>query len=245
MKKIVNFLGKVYSVYAIFFPSAVVASLFGKKIGGNMMIRLSKWGADIWFFLIFIRVKRIYEAPLDKTRQYVFVSNHISFIDPAIAFKAYRQPFRTLAKIEMAKIPIMGFVYKYVTIMVDRDDPKSRIESLNHLRSVLNDKISVLIMPEGTFNKGNTPLKEFHDGPFYMAIESKTPIKPVLFLDSYRRMKHNSYLSMTPGQCRILYLNEIPVDGYSVFETRKLRDLVYQTMERKMIEYNAAYPQLD
>jgi 1-acyl-sn-glycerol-3-phosphate acyltransferase len=41
------------------------------------------------------------------------------------------------------------------------------------------------MFPEGTFNETNAPLKDFYDGAFRIAIETKTAVKPVLFLDAY------------------------------------------------------------
>ncbi len=91
---------------------------------------------------------------------------------------------------------------------------------------------------------GTTPLKEFYDGAFRLAIETQTPIKPVLFLDAYRRMPYESIFLMTPGQNRILYLEEIPVEGYAIGDLEKLKEEVYTIMEKKLIEYDAAWRNL-
>ena len=88
---------------------------------------------------------------------------------------------------------------------------------------------------------GTSPLKEFYDGAFRVAIETQTPIKPVLFLDAYRRMPYKSLFLMTPGRSRILYLDEIPVAGYKLENLEKLKNEVYAIMEKKLIEYDAAW----
>ena len=49
-----------------------------------------------------------------------------------------------------------------------------------------------MVFPEGTFNMTTQPLKEFYDGAFRVAIETQTPVKPVLFLDAYSRMHYES-----------------------------------------------------
>ena len=98
-----------------------------------------------------------------------------------------------------------------------------------------------MVFPEGTFNMGITPLKEFYDGAFRVAIETQTPIKPVLFLDAYRRMPYESLFLMTPGQSRVLYLDEIAVEGYTLKDVVKLKDEVYAIMEKKLIEYDAGW----
>src|SRR6185369_11424840 len=88
----------LYSIYAflvfvaimlLIFPFVIVSSFFGRIRGGNMIFRLCMLWADIWFFLIFIYVKRIYILPHDRDKQYIFVTNHISFIDAAVLTKAF------------------------------------------------------------------------------------------------------------------------------------------------------------
>lgn len=198
------------------------------------------WG-DIWFPLIFIWHKKIYETPHDKKKPCIFLSNHISYLDSAIIVKAYRQPIRPLGKVEMSKVPVFGFIYRNAIVTVDRTSTSNRASSVRILKSLINKGISVLVFPEGTFNMGTTPLKEFYDGAFRVAIETQTPIKPVLFLDAYRRMPYESLFLMTPGISRIVYLAEIPVTGYTLKDVGKLKDEVYTIMEKKLIEYDAAW----
>ena len=75
---------------------------------------------------------------------------------------------------------------------------------------------------------------------FRLAIETQTPIKPVLFLDTYSRMHYNSIFSMTPGKCRIVYLEEIPVGGLNIEDVQVLKQKVYEIMEKKLIQYRCS-----
>ena len=97
--------------------------------------------------------------------------------------------------------------------MVDRSDADHRAKSVEMLKSILKKNISVAIAPEGTFNMTGKPLKEFYDGAFKIAIETQTPIKPVLFLDTYDRLNYHSVFSLTPGRSRSVFLEEISVNG--------------------------------
>lgn len=85
------------------------------------------------------------------------------------------------------------------------------------------------------------PLKEFYDGAFRVAIETQTPIKPVLFLDTYNRLNYKSIFSLTPGRCRIIYLDEIRVQGMGRADVDALKQKVYQKMEERLREYGAAW----
>ncbi len=236
----------IYCIYAfvlfvaimlLLFPFVITASFFGKIRGGNMIFRLCMVWADLWFPLIFIFPKKIYEAPHDKTKPYIFVTNHISLLDAAILPKAFRQPLRPLGKVEMSKIPLFGFIYKKAIVTVDRGDTKNRARSIRILKSIIGKGISVLFFPEGTYNETKLLLKDFYNGAFRVAIETQTPLKPVLFLDAYARMHHQNVFSLNPGRCRIVFLDEIPVVGLRISDTEDLKWKVYVIMEKKLEEY--------
>jgi len=228
-------------IMLIIFPFVIIASFFGRIRGGNIIYKLCMLWADIWFFLVAMPVKRIYEAPHDRSRPYIFVTNHISFLDAAVIVKAYRQPIRPLGKAEMSKVPVFGFIYEKAIVTVDRSSAESRAESVRILGSVISKGISVLVFPEGTFNMTGKPLKDFYDGAFRVAIETQTPIKPVLFLDAYERMNYKSIFSLSPGRCRIVYMDEVKVGGLTVNDITFLKEKVYRLMEEKLLHYNAAW----
>ena len=250
MKVLLRPLQWLYSIYAfitfvaimlLIFPFAIIASFFGRIRGGNMIMQLCMLWAVLWFSLIFIRHKKIFESPHDRSKSYIFVSNHISYLDAAIIPKAFRQPIRPLGKVEMSKVPVFGFIYRNAIVAVDRSSPTNRARSVIILKSIISKGISVLVFPEGTFNMTTEPLKAFYDGAFRVAIETRIPIKPVLLLDAYRRMPYESLFRMTPGQNRLLYLDEIPVDSYSIEDIGLLKEKVYTIMKNKMIEYDGAW----
>jgi 1-acyl-sn-glycerol-3-phosphate acyltransferase len=229
------------SIMLLIFPFVIIASFFGRIKGGNMIYRLCMLWADLWFPLVFIYFKRIYESPHDKKKPYIFVSNHISNLDAAIIVKAYRQPIRPLGKAEMSKVPVFGFIYRNAIVTVDRGNAADRLKSVRILKSIINKGISVLVFPEGTFNMTPQPLKDFYDGAFRVAIETQTPVKPVLFLDAYDRLKYHHVFSLKPGRCRIVYLDEFSVEGLSIKDTTKLKEKIYRIMSEKLREYNVSW----
>jgi len=173
----------------------------------------------------------------DRSKQYIFVINHSSLLDAALLPKAFRQPVRPLGKVETSKVPVFGFIYRKAIVTVDRSDAVNRAQSLRILKSIIGKGISVLFFPEGTYNETELPLKEFYSGAFRVAIETQTPLKPVLFLDAYNRMHHQNVFSLNPGKCRIVFLDEIPVSGLKISDTEDLKWKVYEIMERKLGEY--------
>ena len=197
--------------------------------------------AKVWYFLIGVSHKEIYEFPHDPTKQYIFVANHISYMDiPPLVLIAH-QPIRILGKYEMVKIPVFGWIYRAAVVLVDRKNAETRSKSVRALKSALRHGISIFIFPEGTFNVGPTPLKNFFDGAFRIAIETETPIKPVLLVDTLERLHYNSIFSLTPGQNRVVFLDEIPVQGLTMQDIPTLKEKVFHIMDAGLRRYRE-YP---
>ncbi|MEO7768589.1 MAG: 1-acyl-sn-glycerol-3-phosphate acyltransferase [Ferruginibacter sp.] len=229
-------------VMLLLFPVVIIASFFGKIRGGNIIYRICHSWSDIMMFLWAIRHTNIFEVPHDLSKQYVFVFNHISYMDIPVILKSIRkQHFRILGKSEMAKIPIFGFFYKNAVVMVDRSNVEKRARSVNILKAIIRKGISVVIAPEGTFNMTQHPLKDFYDGAFKIAIETQTPVKPILFLDSCDRLNNESIFTLTPGRSRAVFLEEIKVDGLTNKDVRMLKEKVYKIMEEKLRAYRASW----
>lgn len=217
-------------------PFVLIASFFGVA-GGNFVYRLCNLWARLWYGLIFIRHKETYEVPHDKKKQYIFVANHCSYMDIPALVRSMHQPIRVLGKYEMVNYPVFGWIYRAAAIVVDRSSPEKRAKSVRALKAALKHGISIFIFPEGTFNETDAPLKEFYDGAFRIAIETQTPIKPVLFIDTLERMHWRGFFELTPGRCAAVYMDEIPVQGYTIKELPALKQLVHKKMEEGLRRY--------
>ncbi len=250
MKLLVRSLQIIYCIYALLlfvlimlvvFPFVMVALLWGKIRGGNMIYQLCRAWGHTWYFFVGIQHKEIYEAPHDRNKQYIFVANHISYMDiPPIVLIAH-QPVRILGKYEMVKIPVFGWIYRAAVILVDRRDSATRSKSVRALKSALKRHISIFIFPEGTFNETKEPLKDFYDGAFRIAIETETPIKPILLVDTLDRLHYKGIFELTPGINRVVYLEEIPVAGLGLKDIQQLKQKVYTIMENGLRRYRS-YP---
>jgi 1-acyl-sn-glycerol-3-phosphate acyltransferase len=242
-KKIIQVLFTIYAfiLFGVFlliiFPLVIIVSFAGKIKGGNILYKICNYWADVWLFFVGIRTKRIYVTPHDKSKQYIFVANHISNMDVPMFVKVIRQPVRALGKIEMSKIPIFGFLYRNTVVMVDRSSAENRARSVMVLKSVVKKGISIFVFPEGTFNTTGKPLKEFYDGAFRIAIETQTPVKPVVFLDTLDRLHYNSVFTLTPGKCRAVFLEDISVEGMTLKDMAALKQRVWTAMEEALLKY--------
>jgi len=241
----------VYNLYAIIlflilmifmFPFVLLTYFLPAHTRGNAIYRMAQIAIDIAMFLCGMYHKNIFETPHDRNKPSIFVFNHISYLDALIILKAVRnQHYRGLGKAEIASVPILGFIYKSAVIMVKRTDPNDRARSVADLKAAIQNNISIILAPEGTFNYSTKALTHFYDGAFRIAIETQTPIKPLLFLDTYDRLHYGSLFSLTPGKSRVVYLEEIPVLGYQPEDLPILKEKVYNAMESALIRYNAAW----
>ena len=209
-----------------------------------MICSMAKIWADIWYFVLGIRHENIFESSYDPSRNYIFLFNHISYMDIPTLFKAIRkQPFRVLGKEEIKKIPVFGFIYSRGAVMVDRGDTMRRAKSVRALKSLLKHHISIGIYPEGTFNETGKALKSFYDGAFRIAIETQTPIKPVLFLDNYEILNNRELLGLKHGRSRAVFLEEISPEGFTLKQISHFKQKVYTIMENKLKDYQVSWIQ--
>ena len=212
--------------------------------GGNIIYRVCRFWADAFFFMTGISYYNVGRPTYKMNEEYIFVSNHISYLDIVMMMKVIRRRnLRILGKAEMTKIPIFGTIYKRGTVSVDRSSVKNRLRSINELIEFLRKKISVFICPEGTFNTSHRPLKSFYDGAFRIAIETQKPILPVLFLDTYDRLNYKSIFSLNPGKCRSVFLEPTDTTGLSLHDLPELKKKIFHQMETALIEYKATWIQ--
>jgi 1-acyl-sn-glycerol-3-phosphate acyltransferase len=189
-----------------------------------------------------IRIRHVSAEIVDPTRSYIFVSNHISYLDiPMILQGVPRNTFRILGKAQMARIPLFGYIYSRAVVMVDRSSMQDRGRSMRDLKTLVRDGLSVFIFPEGTFNETGLPLKTFYDGAFRIAIEMQTPIQPMLFPDTYDRMHYSTIFSLFPGRSRVVYLPTVEVAGMGPDDLEPLKERVYALMEKGLREFNASW----
>lgn len=247
-KRIIQF---IYSLYAfilfailiilILFPCLVLCIPFGRIRGGNYMYELYRFFGNLWLKLIGIYHTTIYESRPKKEEQYIFIANHISYLDAVVIIASVKHHFRPIGKHELLRIPIFGFLYRFCVITVNRSNADDRARSLADLRKILARGISVVIFPEGTFNMADTPMKEMYDGAFRLSIEMGKKIQPILFLDTYDRLHYQSIFSLTPGISRAVYLDPIDPKALKLEDPKALKEYADTILTKKLIEYKATW----
>ena len=118
----------------------------------------------------------------------MLVANHTSMLDIMLMLRASKNPFVFVGKKELVRIPIFGFFYKRVCIMVDRESTRSRTAVYMRAQKRLNSGLSICIFPEGGVPDESILLDDFKDGAFKMAIAHNIPIVPMTFYDNKKKV---------------------------------------------------------
>lgn len=237
-----KFFQLIYTIWAILifhvfmiilFPVFIIPPLLHKK-GFHVTFKAIR----LWSFLFSFFNRIIYKVEgkehFDKAQNYVVISNHTSFLDTPAIPQAIDAPFKALAKKELTKIPIFGFLIKTVTEVVDRSSGKSRQKSKERLNEVLENESSILVFPEGTMNRTDQPLQRFYDGAFRIAIDAQAPILPIVMKGASKLMKPSSFL-MLPGTIDIIILPAISTEGLQQSDLPKLKEEVVEKMKNELL----------
>lgn len=145
--------------------------------------------------------------------------------------------FRPLAKKELLKIPIFGWIAKSAAVIVDRSSGQSRKESMDSLKKIISMGISILIFVEGTQNRTKEILQPFKDGAFRMAIDTQQPILPMVVVGA-RPLMPPGTIDMKPGTIKVIIGKEILTDGLTANDVTTLKEKTFNIM-KGMIEANS------
>lgn len=240
MKILKNIAGYVYAVYAmlVFVATMLVVfipiwfiSLLSEPSRARALHKVFRVWMGVYLPLIFCPVFRKGKHHFKKGSNYVVVINHNSLMDIPVSSPWIPGPNKTLAKSEMAKIPLFGVIYKAGSILVDRKREGSRRESFAKMQEALEQGTHLCLYPEGTRNKTKEPIQPFFDGAFITAIKSQKPIIPGLIFNTGTILPHNRKGWARPKLIRIHFLEPIPTVGLTTQDVTTLKEQVYNLMK--------------
>ena len=207
---------------------------FGNRLSWLGYKFLFAWS---WIFsqLTFIHYQFHGRENFKKDQSYIFVSNHTSFLDIPGLCMIIGKEFRPMAKKELLKIPVFGWIARGACVIVDRSSSESKKKSLEKLKETLEHGISILLFAEGTQNRSKEPLQPFKDGAFRIAIDTQKPILPMVVVGAGKLMPPGT-IEMRPGLIKIFVGPEISVADLSTDNTQSLKLKTYDAM-KAMIEH--------
>lgn len=175
------------------------------------------------------RIDKKLDEVIDSGKNYVFCPNHGSMMDPFVLIILSKNPIVFIGKRELIKIPIFGFFYKRVVIMVDRSNPVSRKKVYKKAKKRLKTGVSIGVFPEGLVPKEDVILAPFKNGAFSLAIEHQIPIVPQTYFDCKRLFSWDIFKGGT-GTLRVHQHSFIETKGLMPRDLNKLKDKTFQVI---------------
>lgn len=244
----IRFLRVLFGIYALLiFPgtliiAAIVYALIFLLFSGKRASHIAHGFSRAWartlmiFFCMPTRIRN--KHFIDQERTYVFVANHQSQIDVPLYALSCKNTFRFLAKAELTKIPLMGFIIRKLYLSVNRTDRADRNKSIEIMRKSLEEGISVFLCPEGTRNKQEDPaLLDFRDGAFRLAIATQTPIAALTVLNTGRKLSPLHPIALAPGTVYAVWDEPIETKGMTMDDLAALKERVMHNMVCHLQEY--------
>jgi len=175
-----------------------------------------------------VRFHVIGRKELPRGRACIFMSNHVSNLDPPALISLI--PGRTSAfmKRSLMQLPILGTGFRQGEfIAVDRRGSAAAAqESMLAAQKVLAKGVHMLSFVEGTRSPDGRMLP-FKKGPFFLAMASGAPCVPVSIWGTEKLMGKGS-LRMHPGTAHVVFHPPIDPTGFATREelTQAVREAI-------------------
>jgi 1-acyl-sn-glycerol-3-phosphate acyltransferase len=157
-------------------PSIAFMWIINRKI---WLYPFALWGAKTWLKACGAKVKVRGLENLKTGENYVFISNHRSYLDTATLFAHTSRRIGLVAKKELLKVPILGVGMGFVNIIaIDRSNAEKALRSMKKAREVMDRGYSFGVFTEGTRALPGE-LLPFKKGAFHLALQTDAPIIPV------------------------------------------------------------------
>lgn len=170
----------------------------------RFLYKVAMWGAWTGVRVAGVKVKTVGLDGLDPGRTYVFMSNHVSNIDPPIMLPLIPRRTSVMAKKELFDYPLLGKTMRIGSLVpVDRGNRDAGIAAVRSAANVLRQGINMTIYVEG-HRSFDGKLLPFKKGPFYLATECGVPVVPVTITGSHYVMPKGRF-AIKPGTVTVIF----------------------------------------
>ena len=187
-------------------PVAAIIGFPAAWIMGDIRVlyQLFMWGARSGIWLAGVRIRTVGLDRLDFSRSYIFMSNHVSNLDPPIQIPALPKRTSVMVKKELFKVPILGRAMRMGDLVpVDRGNREAGIEAVNDAKAVVAKGLNMTIYIEGK-RSFDGKLLPFKKGPFYLAMECGVPVVPMTIVGTHYAMPKARY-AIKPGLVTVIF----------------------------------------
>jgi 1-acyl-sn-glycerol-3-phosphate acyltransferase len=176
-----------------------------RLVTGNIMplYRGSMWVVRTGLWLAGVRVEVVGLERVPRGRACIFMSNHVSNLDPPILLPLIPGRTSVFLKRSLMKIPVLGFgmrLAEFVPVSRAGNADEAR-ESTEKAVEVMAKGIHIMTFVEGTRSQDGR-LLPFKKGPFYLAMEAGAPCVPVTITGT-RAMMPKGSLRVRRGTARV------------------------------------------
>jgi 1-acyl-sn-glycerol-3-phosphate acyltransferase len=176
---------------------------------------------------------------IDINKKYILISNHQSIIDIALLLQL-RINFKWVSKIELAKVPFVGWViWMNSHILVKRGDKQSIIQMAEACKNTLDKGISIFMFPEGTRAESGK-IQSFKDGAFILARENNVSILPVILDGSGNALPGKGFWFSLDQVFTLRVLDEITTETIHALNHEELKEHTHQIMSEELINIRKA-----
>lgn len=193
------------------------------------------WGALAFVFMAMpIRIN--WQFRPEPGKAYVYCANHFSYFDIAVTGVVVPGLYAFIGKLSVKKLPLFGYMYAKLHIMVDRSSPQSRAYSLGKCMRTLAQGRSIVIFPEGGIKAQHPPkmVYPFKDGAFSMAIQQQVPIVPLTLVNNYRILPEGKPFRMNWEPVQVVFHKPISTAGLTQADADTLREQTYRIIENEL-----------
>jgi len=168
------------------------------------LYRIGMWAAFAGVRLAGVKVQTVGLELLDPSRTYVFMSNHVSNIDPPLLLPLIPGRTSVMAKRELFRYPILGRAMRMASLVpVDRGNRDAGIAAVRSAAEVVKQGIHMTIYVEG-HRSFDGKLLPFKKGPFYLAEECQAPVVPITIAGTHYVMPKRRF-AIKPGTVTVTF----------------------------------------
>ena len=172
------------------------------------LYRAAMWVAYSGVRMVGVKVRVQGREKIASAGTYIFMSNHVSNLDPPIVVPLLPRRTSVLVKKEVFRIPILSTAMRLGSLVpVDRSNRDSAIDSVHRASEVLSRGINMTVFPEGTRSPSGR-LLPFKKGPFHLAMESGVAVVPITIFGTEKLMPKGEW-RIRPGEVELIFHDPI------------------------------------